>query len=94
MTTLTQVKARYPQFTVSQEGAKQLFTVFTPRGNHFVLSYDTIVACAVNAVLYITKEKYSSTTSRHCSLLSRQYAAHQHVDVDELQLIVSANIIF
>ena len=96
MTTLKDIKARYTGHSVEQVGSKQLFIVYTGYGKALVLSYDTIIGVYSDDTLFLTTEKYSHTTSRHCSELSRMYKAKavKRVDNDELQLIVSANIHF
>ncbi len=94
MTTTTQIKARYPNNTVEQVDSKQCWYVYFGTQNAIALSYDTIVGCYCKGVFYLTTEKYSQTTNRQCNRMARDFHTVKRVDAAELQLIVSANIIF
>lgn len=94
MTTLTEIKARYPNPTVEQVDSKQCFYVYIGHQQCIALSYDTIIGCYVKGVFYLTTHKYSVTTTRHCSRMARDFTTVRRVDNEELQLIVSANFHF
>lgn len=69
---------------ITQVGSKQLFIVTLPTGLELIYSYRTIIAYSLNGVkAYITEEKYSSTTSRHCTELSRMYPSSEWIAMDE-----------
>ena len=94
MTTLTDIKKRYPRHTVEQVDKRQCFYVYTGHNNAIALSYDTIVGCYANDTFFLTTEKYSVTTTQQCNRMARDFHTVKRVDSDELQLIVSANIHF
>jgi len=53
-----------------QIDAKQLFYVQLPSKKEYY-SYNTLVAVLRDGILYITDQKYSVTTSRHCTFLKK-----------------------
>ena len=73
--TVNNIKALHTQdVEVTQTGSKQLFCATLLSGLKLFYSYKTIIGFSLNGTkLYLTEEKYSRTTSSHCTLLSRQY---------------------
>lgn len=69
------VSSLQPTANISQVGSKQLFIATLPTGLELIYSYRTIIGFSLNgAKLSLTEEKYSSsTTSRHCSAISKHY---------------------
>lgn len=69
MTTKADIKRMFNHDSrIEQHDSKQLFTVYEKAGI-YLLSYTTIIGFkdSLANVWYVTKQKYSSTTSRHIS---------------------------
>ena len=84
--TKSNIKAMYPTaHDIEQTGSKQLFHVWVNPDNALVLSYETIIGVVLKGIAYVTEEKYSSTTSRHCTLLLCSSYSSFRVTADDLQ---------
>lgn len=58
-------------------------------------SYNTAVAVRMveGSTLYVTKKKYSHTTTKHCNLIVKQYAAiHDIVHTDQVNIDALAKV--
>jgi hypothetical protein len=74
--------------TIEQEGSKQLFWVWLNTNDALLVSYMTVVGCVINGKVYLTKRKYSVTTSRQVNGIARQKYSSEFVEQDVLQKMV------
>lgn len=80
------IQAMYPQaHDVEQTGSKQLFHVWINPDNALVLSYETIIGVVLKGIAYVTEEKYTPTTSRHCNIVLRSSYSSFRVSAEDLQ---------
>lgn len=91
MNSIAHLWKKYPKaLCIQQYGSKQLFKVtqdcVLPT---LVFSYDTIIACILpdSACMFITRHKYSPTTSKHCTFVANDYP-HEYVDQERLEQMI------
>ena len=72
---------------VEQHGSKQLFTI-QYRGTRCLVSYYTIVGVYRHGTWYVTRHKYSVTTSKQVSQWSRGISSivyiEDEIDIDKI----------
>lgn len=80
--TIKDIKRVFNTVRVEQVNSKQLFKVDLVGGDRVLISYYTIVGRYINNQWYLTKEKYSRTTTAQLHSFARQ--CFNHIWVDEL----------
>jgi len=85
MTTIKQIKERFNTTDVEPVRGQSWIV-----NNRFFVSYSTIIGINSGGVWYVTRQKFSSTTSRHVSEFSKQVYNMELMDIDIFQDLLDA----